>query len=73
MPADLESVFHFTLDGARPGLNSPKHPGPAIAGGGKITVKAIAHDPLSGQSSAVAQEAFYISKQNWQIRETSDD
>lgn len=64
--ADDESVVYYTVDGSAPAISSAKYSGP-VQKDGKVMVKAIAVDPVSGKSSPVGQEKFDISRKDWKI------
>ena len=65
-PEDLESVVYYTLDGSIPTPKSKKYSGP-VQSDGKVEVKAIAYDAVSGKSSSVSQEKFDISRKGWKV------
>ena len=71
-PADRESEVYYTVDGSEPTPGSVKYAGP-VRTDGKLEVKAIAHDPSSGKSSAVKHEKFDLPRNNWKIMETEDE
>ncbi|MBP7507102.1 MAG: alpha-L-fucosidase [Prolixibacteraceae bacterium] len=68
---DIGPVFYYTTDGSEPGLKSNLFSEPFHADG-KVEIKAIAYDPVSGKSSSVATEKFDISKKKWKIENTTD-
>ena len=70
--SDIGPAFYYTLDGSEPSLQSQKYEQP-IPTNGKIVVKAIAHDPASGETSPVGREAFDISRENWRILGADDE
>ncbi len=69
---DIGPIFYYTLDGSEPTEKSNKYIGPFNADG-KMEVKAIACDPVSGKSSPVGWEKFDISKMNWKIVGINDE
>ncbi|GAA0535741.1 hypothetical protein GCM10009415_16820 [Chitinophaga japonensis] len=71
-PVDGESVVYYTLDGSTPTAKSGKYTGP-FPTEGKVEVKAIAYDPISGKSSPVCHERFDISRKSWKIMGTDDE
>jgi len=73
IPADAESQIYYTLNGSSPTLKSTKYAGKIKTKEGKITVKAIAHNPATGKSSAVTEEKFDIARKNWKILASNDD
>ena len=56
-PGDKESVVYYTLDGSEPTRHSKKYTGP-VATDGKINVRAIAYDVITGKSSHESQYVF---------------
>ncbi len=56
-PGDKESVVYYTLDGSEPTPHSKKYTGP-VATDGKINVRAIAYDVITGKSSHESQYVF---------------
>jgi alpha-L-fucosidase len=72
-PADAESEIYFTLDGTDPTLQSKKYSGPIKTDGGKLVLKAMAHDASSGKNSSVTAEQFDISRNNWKIKGINDE
>ncbi|HVU94855.1 MAG TPA: alpha-L-fucosidase [Puia sp.] len=64
--ADSGAVIRYTLDGSEPGSGSTVFAGPFMTKG-KVIVKAVAYDPLSGKSSPVAVGEFDISHRNWKL------
>jgi alpha-L-fucosidase len=65
-PDDVESVVYYTLDGSIPTPKSNRYSGP-VQSEGKVDVKAIAYDAVSGKSSPVSQEKFDISRKGWKV------
>jgi len=65
-PDDVESVVYYTLDGSIPTTKSNRYSGP-VQSEGKVDVKAIAYDAVSGKSSPVSQEKFDISRKGWKV------
>jgi alpha-L-fucosidase len=63
---DIGPVFYYTLDGSEPTPQSTLYSGPFQADG-KVEIRAIAFDPVSGKSSPVAIVSFDISKKGWKI------
>ncbi len=70
-PADQESEVYFTTDGSEPNTRSPKYTNP-LKTDGKLEVKAIAHEPASGKSSAISHETFDLPRRDWKIVGTED-
>lgn len=66
-PADPESEIYFTLNGSTPTAQSNKYTGLIKTNGGKIEVKAIAYNPITGKSSALTEEKFDIARTNWRV------
>ena len=64
--SDVGPSFYYTLDGSTPTTKSTRFAEP-IPTDGKVQVKAIAFDPATRKSSAVAVESFDISRKQWQI------
>ncbi|MEQ8552546.1 MAG: alpha-L-fucosidase [Cyclobacteriaceae bacterium] len=69
---DIGPVFYYTVDGSEPTPESQIFSGPFPADG-KVEIKAIAHDPSSGNSSPVGSVKFDISKKDWKIVDTEDE
>jgi alpha-L-fucosidase len=65
-PVENESIVYYTLDGTIPSLKSQKYTGP-FQTVGKLEVKAIANDPVSGKSSPATQEKFDIPRKDWKL------
>jgi alpha-L-fucosidase len=65
-PVDAESVVYYTVDGSTPDIRSSKYSEPFLKDG-KVSIKAIAVNPVSGKSSPVSQEKFDISRKDWKI------
>ncbi|NEU70251.1 alpha-L-fucosidase [Spirosoma agri] len=70
--SDKESVIYYTLDGSTPTKASQSYNAP-IPAAGKVTIQAIAYDPVSGKSSPVTTEKFDIAHKNWKIVGTTDE
>lgn len=70
-PADPESVIYYTLDGTKPEAGSQKYVGP-IPAGGKVEIRAVASDPVSGKCSPETRESFDISRKDWTILGVGD-
>jgi alpha-L-fucosidase len=68
---DVGPIFYYTLDGSEPTLGSSKYTGP-FPTDGKVSVRAISHDPASGKSSPVGFEAFDICRKSWRIPDIDD-
>lgn len=66
-PADPESAIYYSLDGSTPTVQSNKYNGLIKTNGGKIEVKAIAYNPITGKSSALTEEKFDIARTNWKV------
>ncbi|RPI41395.1 MAG: alpha-L-fucosidase, partial [Bacteroidetes bacterium] len=71
-PSDEESVVFYTLDGSSPTPASLKYTGP-VPTGGKVEVRAIAHDPSNGESSPERRESFDLPRKDWRIMGTGDE
>lgn len=67
VPADQESIIYYTLDGSVPTTKSNRYSGPFATDMGKVTVKSIAYDPVSKNSSAVTEEKFDIARRDWKL------
>lgn len=67
IPADSESQIYYTLNGSNPTPNSNKYFGKIKTADGKVVIKAIAFNPISGKSSVVTEEKFDIARKNWKI------
>jgi alpha-L-fucosidase len=65
-PVDAESVVYYTADGSTPTISAARYFSP-FQKDGKVVIKAIAVDPVSGKSSPVSQEKFDISHKDWKI------
>jgi alpha-L-fucosidase len=65
-PADKESEIYYTLDGSIPTAKSKKYTAP-VSIDGKVEVKAISYDAVTGKSSPVSQEKFDIPRKDWKI------
>lgn len=66
-PADPESEIYYSLDGKTPTLQSNKYTGLIKTNGGKIEVKAMAYNPVTGKSSTLTEEKFDIARTNWKV------
>ncbi len=71
-PADKESAVYYTLDGSVPTPKSKKYTSPFQAEG-KLDVRAIAYDHVSGKSSPECREEFDISRKDWKIVGIDDE
>ncbi|MFC6191779.1 alpha-L-fucosidase [Dyadobacter subterraneus] len=69
---DKESQIFYTLDGSMPTKKSKLYT-QTIAAENKVSVRAIACDPVSGKSSPVGEEHFDISHKNWKIVGIEDE
>jgi alpha-L-fucosidase len=67
IPSDVESEIYYTLDGSTPTFKSKKYTNEVPTTDSKVEVKAIAYNPITGKSSAVAEEKFDIARKNWKI------
>lgn len=65
--SDPESEIYYTLDGSTPTLNSNKYRNEVKTANTKVEVKAMAYNPATAKSSAVAEEKFDIAKKSWKI------
>jgi alpha-L-fucosidase len=72
IPADIESVVYYTMDGSVPTIKSKIYTKP-IETEGKLEVRAIAFDPATGKSSPASLEKFDISRKNWKIVGVDDE
>lgn len=66
-PADPESEIYYTVNGSTPTVQSSKYTGLIKTNGGKIEVKAIAYNPVTGKSSALTEEKFDVARANWKV------
>ncbi|MEO8404905.1 MAG: discoidin domain-containing protein, partial [Chitinophagaceae bacterium] len=64
--ADKESIIYYSLDGSAPTRKSKRYTGP-VQTNGKIEMRAVAYDSLSGKSSLVSGEKFDIVHKDWKI------
>ena len=64
--SDIGPSFYYTVDGSTPTTKSTQFAEP-ISTEGKVQVKAIAFDPATHKSSAVAVESFDICRKQWKI------
>lgn len=69
-PGDTESDVYYTLDGSTPTAKANKYTAPVKTDGSKLTVKAIAYNPFTKQSSVVGEETFDIARSAWKILST---
>ena len=65
-PADKESDVYYTLDSSEPGPKSEKYSG-SFQTEGKLNVRAIAYDPVTGKSSPERRETFGLPRKDWKI------
>jgi len=72
IPADVESVIYYTIDGSTPTITSGKYTG-AFPTEGKLEVMAFAYDKASGKSSPVTNEKFDIVRASWRILGDADE
>ncbi|SDI97179.1 alpha-L-fucosidase [Flavobacterium glycines] len=70
--SDAESEIYYTLDGSTPTFKSKKYTNEVATSGSKVEVKAIAYNPITAKSSAVAEEKFDIARKNWKILSSND-
>lgn len=73
IPSDVESEIYYTLDGSTPTFKSKKYTNEVATSDSKVEVKAIAYNPVTAKSSAVAEEKFDISRKNWKILSSNDE
>ena len=66
-PADPESAIYYSLDGSTPTVQSNKYNGLIKTNGGKVEIKAISYNPITGKSSALTEEKFDIARTNWKV------
>jgi len=59
--------IYYTTDGTEPGINSASYTTDKFAMKGKGEVRALVHDPATGNSSAVSQSNFEICKELWEV------
>ncbi|HPR30596.1 MAG TPA: alpha-L-fucosidase [Prolixibacteraceae bacterium] len=71
-PADSESDVYYTFDGSELTIHSKKYTGP-VASDGKLDVKAIAFEAVSGKSSALSHETFDRPRTDWKITGIDDE
>lgn len=71
-PVDGESVVYYTTDGSMPSLRSKKYTGP-FQTEGKVEVRAVSYDAVTGKSSAVTHESFDLPRKNWRIIGIADE
>ncbi|MEO8253005.1 MAG: alpha-L-fucosidase [Flavobacterium sp.] len=72
IPSDSESEIYYTLDASSPTLKSNKYVNEIKTVNTKVEVKAIAYNPTTAKSSAIAEEKFDIARKNWRILSNSD-
>jgi len=65
-PSDEESQVRFTTDGSEPDMNSTLYTGPVFSEG-RITVKAIAVEPLTSRTSPVSTASFDYPRTLWKV------
>lgn len=63
---DKESTIYYTLDASSPNKNSKIYTGP-IQTDGKVEVRTVAYDAVSGKTSLVTQEKFDIVRKDWRV------
>jgi alpha-L-fucosidase len=63
---DAESLVFYTLDGSAPTIHSNRYKAP-FSTEGKIAIRAIAYDSISGKKSPEAHEKFDITRKEWNI------
>lgn len=63
---DIGPILYYSTDGSEPTTDSLRYDGPFVLDG-KVTIRAIAHDPDSGRSSSVGQVRFDVSKRHWTL------
>lgn len=68
---DIGPLFYYTLDGIEPTTNAARFT-QSVSTKGKVEVRAIAYDPTTGKSSAVAVEQFDIDRSNWKVLGSDD-
>lgn len=73
IPADSKFIVYYTLNGEDPTPNSNKYSGQIKTENGKVKVKAIAFNPITGKSSSVIEEKFDIARKNWKILDVNDE
>lgn len=71
-PVDAESLVFYTLDGSMPTPKSNKYTGP-VQSKGKVEVRAIAFDLVSGKSSPERHEKFDLPRKDWKIVGVDDE
>jgi alpha-L-fucosidase len=72
IPSDSESEIYYTLNGSSPTLNSNKYVNEIKTANTKVEVKAMAYNPATAKSSAIAEEKFDIAKKSWKILNIED-
>jgi alpha-L-fucosidase len=63
---DMGLEIYYTLDGNDPSVQSARY-SESFPLKGKGEVRALVHDPASGNSSAVSQQSFDICKDLWEV------
>lgn len=63
-------VIYYTLDGSEPSIKSMSYT-EAFSPGAHVEVKAIAHDPETGRTSAISSRTFDIPKTKWTVKRIS--
>ncbi len=71
-PVDAESLVFYTLDGSAPTPKSKKYTSP-VQTQGKVEVRAIAFDHVSGKSSPECHEKFDLPRKDWKIVGVDDE
>ena len=71
-PVDAESLVFYTLDGSEPTPKAEKYTGP-FQTQGKVEVRAIAYDLVSGKSSPECHEKFDLPRAHWRIVGIDDE
>jgi alpha-L-fucosidase len=71
IPADIESVIYYTVDGKTPSLSSRNYTEPFTTNG-KLEARAIAYDATTKKFSPIIQENFDILKTNWKVLGIAD-
>ena len=62
---DDKVELYYTVDGSEPTTSSTKYTAPFFAE--QQTVKVIAHDPETGDSTQPVEQYFDLSKSNWEV------
>jgi alpha-L-fucosidase len=71
-PVDAESWVYYTLDGSVPTHESRMYTGP-FQTDGKVEVRAIAYDHVSGKSSPEYHEQFDLPRKEWKLVGIEDE